>query len=104
MFEEKLDFSIQNASVERLVEIGLAYVSIPLRYFIFQYQMIAKRVPSELADLPVILVRVASAMRKNNIWINFSLHRFEAVFQCGALVLEVAVLDVAEDDFSSLCS
>ena len=62
--------------------------------FIFQNQVIAKGIESELRYKTVILVRVVLPMRQNQRGIEFPLHTLEAILDLGALKREIPVAEL----------
>ena len=65
MRDEKIDFSLQNASRNRHVQIGLTHISVPFWNFILKNAVIPEGIPSESADMPVVLMRVPPPMGKD---------------------------------------
>ena len=58
MRNKELDFSFEHVGRDRHIHVGLANISVPFRNFILENAVIAKGVPSEPADMTVVLVRV----------------------------------------------
>ena len=70
MLNQKVDFALQHSCSHRHVDIGSAYVSIPLRNFVFENAVIAKSIPRQTADKTMILMGIITAMGQNQIWID----------------------------------
>src|SRR5450759_1263681 len=74
------------------VKIRSAQISIPLGDFVLENTVIAKRIPSQTGDLPMILVRILSIMGENNIWIDSHFKLFKPRFNRFAILWEESVL------------
>ena len=55
--------------IHRHVNVRLTEIAIPLRDLVFENGVIAERVPGQVADLAVILVRIVAPMREDQIGI-----------------------------------
>ena len=60
--EQQLDLALEHRGAERHVEVRLAEVAVPLGDLVLEDQVVAERVPGQLADLAVVLVRVVAAV------------------------------------------
>ena len=65
--------------------------------------MVAERVPGQLCDLAMVLVRVVAAMRKDDVGRSAPLELLEAVFELW-LIGEVAVAELEERDLAVGCT
>ena len=68
MLHQQFDFSSSNLVIQVDKKIGQAEIAIELRNFVFKNEMIAKRVPCELANQPVVLVQVCASVSENDVW------------------------------------
>src|SRR5215467_9006555 len=91
MRNQQIDLSLKRARRDRYIEVRLTDVSIPLRNLVFKNAMISERVPCQTADVTVILVRIISAMREDDIRIRSRLQHLEPRLDCFPLFPEEPV-------------
>ena len=93
--EKQLNLARHCCGADGHVDIGLAEVTIPLGNLVFEYKVIAERVPGELAREPVILMEIQPRVSEDEIRFD-RLELLEACLHRGAVVGEEA-LAVLED-------
>src|SRR5882672_4577540 len=62
MRNQQLDLALQGGSGNRHVDVRLPDIAVPLRNFVFEDLMIPERIPRQLADLAMILMRIVTPM------------------------------------------
>src|SRR5882757_11466874 len=60
MRNQQLDLALQRDSANRHVDVRLPDIAVPRRNFIFEDLMIPERIPRQLADLAMILMRIVA--------------------------------------------
>src|SRR5207342_2136677 len=65
---------------------------------ILEDHVITKRVPGQPRDLAMILVSVVATVRKHDIGLHFAFQLFEAVFDLGPMIGEVAIPELVEKE------
>ena len=79
-------------------------VTIVFGDFVFEDQVIPKRVPGKLSDQAVILMSIQAPVGKHQVRNNTRFQYFESLLECTALVREKAVAEVKNLDFTALRS
>src|SRR5262249_27420554 len=80
MLDEQLDLAVGDALGKGNEHVGRPEVPLVLGDFVLQNHVASERVPRELGHEPVVLVHVLSAMAKNDVGDEHSLHLLEEVF------------------------
>ena len=78
--------------VDRDEDVWLAEIAVVLRDLVLEDQVVAERVPGQVARRAVILVEVASGVREDDVRIDLALERLEEVLD-ARVVREVGVLE-----------
>ena len=99
---QELDFALERSRRERHVSVRSTEIAVPLWDLVLKDQVIAKSIPSELADLAMILMRVVATVRKDHVWFDAGLESFDPGLELRALIGEIAVFELAEFDISPL--
>src|SRR5260370_23871166 len=98
------DFAAADGLVKRNVKIRRAEIAIILRDFVFEYDMISPRIPGQLIDHMVILMKIVTRVRENQIREYFFLQFLELVFYFGDDGREIPIAKVADEDILLGCS
>jgi hypothetical protein len=93
------DLSFGKGFAQADEEIRGAQVSAVLDDFVFENQVIPERVPRQLGDQPVILMKVAAIMGQDEFGAEFSLQFFKKILDLCPDLGEIAVPEFAGDDF-----
>src|SRR3989344_5523455 len=95
---------IQLATAESLVELDekvrRPHVSVVLEYLVFKDQVIAKAVPREFRDEPMVLMQIVAIVGEDQVRLHSAPQFFEIVLDLLADVREEAVLEVLDDDLA----
>ena len=70
MRHQQFNLALQRARGNRHVKIGLAQISIPLRNLVFKNAVVPECIPRQPANLAMVLMRIVSVMRENDIGID----------------------------------
>ncbi|MGC4091532.1 MAG: hypothetical protein QM756_27360 [Polyangiaceae bacterium] len=98
MAQQVVDFSFGDLCVERHVQVRMPQIAFVFVNFVLADQMIAERVPGELGDRRVVLMRVFAAMREDQIGIYRTLECLEKILNLGCHVGKIAFSKVADLD------
>ena len=93
-----LDLQVSDFPVERNKKVGAAQVAIILGNFVFQDEMVSPCVPGQLIDDPVILVKVVSSMRKDEVGRRSNFQGLEILFNFDELGRKETVAEI-EDNY-----
>jgi hypothetical protein len=103
--ENGVDLITEDVFIQRDKEIRAAQITIVLDDFIFQDEVLSKRVPSQLGQQPVILVQIVSIMGKDQIGHNVAVFRQKPQYRAAASNLDIiAVGTEAQFFFSGVTS
>src|SRR6267142_1397383 len=84
------------------ISIRRCEIAIPFRNLILQYQVIAKRVPGQLADEAVVLMSVVAPVSEHQVRPRRTLERLEALLDRRVLGRKVAVAKRVNNDLGAL--
>src|SRR5262249_9650661 len=93
---QQSNLAIERCLADRLIYVRTPQVAVPLRNFVFQDHVIAKRVPGQLGDLAMVLVCVVAPVGEDYIGVVLTLQALETVLELGALIREVTVPEIKE--------
>ena len=91
-----LNLSATGISVNLNEEIGRAQIPVVFRYLILQNQMIAKGIPGQLIDEPVILMQVIPLMCEHKIRIHLGFQALEDLFHFTTHIGEEPVTEIVD--------
>src|SRR3981081_1841749 len=78
--ESEIRLSVPGRWIEPHKKVRRSQIAIILGNLVFQDQMIAKRVPCQFADHPVVLVQVVPVVRQDQVRNKLRLQFFELIF------------------------
>ena len=73
-------FALTSCAIQSYEKVRRSQIAVVLWNFVFQDEMVAKRIPRQFADDPVILVEVVTVMSKNQIGSELVFQFFEVNF------------------------
>ena len=89
--DEQIAFCLSNRTGNREEDVWLPQISLVLRNFVFQYEMIPKRAPGQLGDYSMILMSIFSSVSEYQIWLDVPAESMESVLNLTPLCREIAV-------------
>ncbi len=104
MLHEQFDFLIEDICAQRDIAVGLSEVSIPLGNFIFQHKLIAKHVPGQFLNGPMILMGIPAAMREDEVRCEAVAQGHQPGFDLPGVSWEIAVLKMSLLNKTAMCS
>lgn len=96
MGKKEVDFACQYSSLQGNVEIGLPKIAIPFGNLVFKDHVIAKRIPGELRNLPMILMRIVRSMGQYEIGLASRFQCFHPSLDVLKLAREVSVSKLSQ--------
>ena len=85
-------------------DIGLPQVAVVFGDFVFQHEMVAKRVPSEVGQDTMVLVPVFAVVGQHQVRLKLSFDFFKGVLDGGPMTWKITILEVGDADFGRACS
>ena len=101
MREQKLDLALQDRSRERHEDVRPVQITVPFRYLVFENEVVTKQIPSELADLAMVLMRVLPPMGQYEIRMDGIPQTLEPSLELAALVGEKAIVKLCEMELAT---
>ena len=89
---------VATASLSGDEDVRRAEVAVVLRDLVLEDQVIAERVPRQLAGVAVVLMQVVPLVREDEVGRHLALQLLEPVLDAAAVVREVAVAEALDDD------
>ena len=95
------NFGLGNFIFERNEGIRLGQIAIELGNFVFENQMIAKRIPGEVGKNAMVLMPIITEMSEDQVGLNETFELLEVIFDQFTLVREEAGPEILYDDLRS---
>jgi hypothetical protein len=92
--QEVVDFSRTGAIVKGHKQVGLSKIAIVLEDFVFENQVLAKSVPGQIGNDPVILMAVVAIMGEDKVRREAIFQVFEIFFNIGGYIGKKAVAEL----------
>lgn len=101
--EQGFAFAPGDVSAERNEDVWLAEVSVPLRYFVLQNEVLAERVPSQVGHDSMILVPVVARVGKDDIRPKLTRESFERILDGIEMGGEIAISELVQPNRTLRC-
>src|SRR5712691_2848535 len=89
-------FALTGIAIQPYEKVRRSQIAIVLWNFVFQDEMVAKRIPRQFADDPVILVEVVTVMSKNQIGSELVFQFLEINFDTCIKRREIAIIETSD--------
>jgi hypothetical protein len=97
-------FEVTQLFVQWHIEIWISQIAIVLGDFVFQNNVVPKRVPREIWQQTMILMTIFPVMRENQIGLNPPLQMFKVFLNCFSLERKETVAEILDDNFRLACT